>query len=76
MPPISGAIFEAARPSEELSRLDARASVSRLVSGDFATTANLALVVKGVPTSGENTKISGASGASGSTSVPVATGSE
>jgi hypothetical protein len=37
------------------------------VSGDFATTANLALVVSGVPTSGEKTKASGASGASGST---------
>ena len=39
----------------------------RYVSGDFATTANFALVVSGVPTSGENTNASGASGASGST---------
>jgi len=35
--------------------LEASASVSRPVSGDFATTANFALVVSGVPTSGENT---------------------
>ena len=47
--------------------LEARASFSRPVSGDFATTANFALVVSGVPTSGENTKASGASGPSGST---------
>ena len=39
---------------------------SILVSGDFATTANFALVVSGVPTSGENTNASGASGPSGS----------
>src|SRR5919108_702227 len=37
------------------------------VSGDFETTANFALVVRGVPTSGEKTNASGASGASGST---------
>ena len=48
-------------------RLDASASVSSPVSGDLATTANFALVVSGVPTSGENTKASGASAASGST---------
>ena len=47
--------------------LDASASLRRSVSGDFATTANFALVVSGVPTSGENTNASGASGASGST---------
>ena len=47
--------------------LEASASFSRPVSGDFATTANLALVVSGVPTSGENTNASGASGPSGST---------
>jgi hypothetical protein len=47
--------------------LDASASFNRSVSGDFATTANFALVVSGVPTSGENTNASGASGASGST---------
>ena len=46
--------------------LEASASLSRSVSGDFATTANFALVVSGVPTSGEKTKASGASGASGS----------
>ena len=38
------------------------------MSGDLATTANLALVVSGVPTRGEKTKASGASGPSGSTS--------
>ena len=37
------------------------------MSGDLATTANFALVVSGVPTSGEKTKISGACAASGST---------
>ena len=42
--------------------LDASASVSSPVSGDLATTANFALVVSGVPTSGENTNASGASG--------------
>ena len=47
--------------------LDDSASFSIPVSGDRATTANLALVVSGVPTSGENTKASGAAGASGST---------
>ena len=47
--------------------LEASASLRRSVSGDFATTANFALVVSGVPTSGENTNASGASGASGST---------
>ena len=47
--------------------LEASASLSRSVSGDLATTANFALVVSGVPTSGENTNESGASGASGST---------
>jgi len=47
--------------------LEASASVSRPVSGDLATTANFALVVSGVPTSGENTNISGARGSSGST---------
>ena len=47
--------------------LEASASFSRPVSGDLATTANFALVVSGVPTSGENTKASGASAASGST---------
>src|SRR4051794_16802312 len=47
--------------------LDASASFRRSVSGDFATTANFALVVSGVPTSGENTNANGASGASGST---------
>ena len=46
--------------------LEASASVSMPVSGDFATTANFALVVSGVPTSGENTNASGASGPSGS----------
>ena len=46
--------------------LEASASVSIPVSGDFATTANFALVVSGVPTSGENTNTSGASGPSGS----------
>src|SRR5690349_2013224 len=51
--------------------LDASASVSRPVSGDFATTANFALVVSGVPTSGENTKASAASGPNGSTSGGV-----
>ena len=35
--------------------LEASASVSMPVSGDLATTANFALVVSGVPTSGENT---------------------
>ncbi len=35
--------------------LEASASVSKSVSGDLATTANFALVVSGVPTSGENT---------------------
>ncbi len=47
--------------------LDERASFSMPVNGDLASTANLALVVSGVPTSGENTKASGAAGASGST---------
>jgi hypothetical protein len=47
--------------------LEASASLRRPVSGDFATTANFALVVSGVPTSGEKTNASGASGASGST---------
>ena len=47
--------------------LEASASLILSVSGDFATTANFALVVSGVPTSGENTNTSGASGASGST---------
>ena len=47
--------------------LEASASFSSPVSGDLATTANFALVVSGVPTSGENTKASGASGPSGST---------
>ncbi len=41
------------------------------VSGDFATTANFALVVSGVPTSGENTNASAASGPSGSTPAGV-----
>ena len=40
--------------------LEASASVSIPVSGDLATTANFALVVSGVPTSGENTNASGA----------------
>ena len=43
--------------------LDASASLRRPVSGDFATTANFALVVSGVPTRGEKTNASGASGA-------------
>ena len=47
--------------------LEASASLSIPVSGDFATTANFALVVRGVPTSGEKTNANGASGASGST---------
>ena len=47
--------------------LDASASLSSPVSGDLATTANLADVVSGVPTSGEKQKASGASGPSGST---------
>ncbi len=47
--------------------LEDSASLSSPVSGDLATTANLAHVVSGVPTSGENTKASGASGPSGST---------
>ena len=42
--------------------LEASASVNRPVSGDLATTANLALVVNGVPTNGEKTNISGARG--------------
>ena len=46
---------------------DDSASLSRSVSGDLATTANLAEVVSGVPTSGLKAKTSGASGASGST---------
>jgi len=46
---------------------DASASVSNPVSGDFATTANFALVVSGVPTRGEKTNASGASGVRGST---------
>ena len=47
--------------------LDASASVSSPVSGDLATTANFALVVSGVPTSGEKTNASGAAGSRGST---------
>ena len=47
--------------------LEASASLSLSVRGDLATTANFALVVSGVPTSGEKTKASGASGASAST---------
>ena len=47
--------------------LEASASFSMPVSGDFDTTANFALVVSGVPTNGEKTNASGASGASGST---------
>ena len=46
--------------------LDASASVIIPVSGDLASTANFALVVSGVPTSGENTNTSGAAAASGS----------
>jgi hypothetical protein len=42
------------------------ASQSIPVSGDLATTANFAEVVRAVPTRGEKQKISGASGASGS----------
>ena len=49
--------------------LDASASLSMPVSGDLATTANFALVVSGVPTSGEKQKAIGASGPSGSTPV-------
>ena len=45
---------------------DDRASLSRFVSGDLATTANLAEVVSGVPTSGLKAKTSGACGSSGS----------
>ena len=37
------------------------------VSGDLNSTANLAVVVTAVPTSGLEAKISGAAGASGST---------
>jgi hypothetical protein len=47
--------------------LEASASVSSPVNGDLATTANFALVVSGVPTSGEKQNASGASAASGST---------
>ena len=47
--------------------LDESASLSIPVSGDLATTANFALVVSGVPTSGENTNASGACALSGST---------
>jgi hypothetical protein len=47
--------------------LEASASFKRPVRGDLATTANFALVVSGVPTRGEKTKASGASGPSGST---------
>jgi hypothetical protein len=47
--------------------LEASASFSMPVRGDFATTANFALVVSGVPTSGEKQNASGASGDSGST---------
>ena len=43
--------------------LDASASLSMPVSGDLATTANFALVVSGVPTSGEKQKASGGVGA-------------
>ena len=49
--------------------LEERASLSIPVSGDLATTANFALVVSGVPTSGEKTNARGASGDSGSTPV-------
>src|SRR4051812_948898 len=45
--------------------LEASASLSRPVSGDFATTANFALVVSGGPTSGEKKKAWGAPGARG-----------
>jgi len=41
-------------------------SLMRLVRGLFETTANFADVVRGLPTSGENAKTIGASGASGS----------
>ena len=51
--------------------LDERASFRSPVRGDLATTANLALVVSGVPTSGENTNTIGASGPSGSTPAGV-----
>jgi len=47
--------------------LEASASLRSPVSGDFATTANFALVVSGVPTRGEKQNASGASGPSGST---------
>src|SRR4051812_23834453 len=45
--------------------LEASASLSSPVSGDFATTANFALVVSGGPTSGEKKKAWGAPGARG-----------
>jgi hypothetical protein len=44
-----------------------RPSLMSPVSGDFATTASFADVVRGVPTRGEKLKTRGAAGASGST---------
>jgi hypothetical protein len=46
---------------------DESASLRRSVSGDLASTANLAEVVSGVPTSGLRQKMIGAAGAKGST---------
>jgi hypothetical protein len=56
-----------ARLSSMAKWLEERESVMRRVRGLLATTANLALVVRGVPTSGDPQKTMGASGASGFT---------
>src|SRR5262250_2587605 len=53
--------------SSRAKKLDDRESAINPVSGDFVTTAYLAVVVRPVPTSGALAKISGFAGANGST---------
>ncbi len=64
--PVSTTASQPARLADRAKCDEDSASLRRSVSGDLATTANLALVVSGVPTSGLRQKMSGASGASGS----------
>jgi hypothetical protein len=65
--PVMTSASTPSRFSSSAKWLDERESPMKPVSGDFVTTANFAVVVRPVPTSGALVKMSGLSGEKGST---------
>ena len=65
--PVTTTASRPVRFNSRAKKLDESESAIKPVSGEVVTTANLAVVVRPVPTSGALVKISGLAGAKGST---------